>query len=107
MPDKARIKASIDEIEAEMKNAGVWSENPLPAEAYDFHEVFARDTMAYAQWLQFIFIPKVNEIIDDSNGQFPKRSQVGTQAIREFDGDDRAAELVSLLCQFDALIERG
>jgi uncharacterized protein YqcC (DUF446 family) len=104
MPDSALIKASIDKIEAEMKTAGMWSESPLPPEAYDFHQAFAMDTMAYSQWLQFVFVPRVNDLIT-SGGQFPSRSMVGTQAIREFDGDERAAGLVELLCRFDSLFD--
>ena len=70
MPDSGLIKARIDEIEAEMKTAGMWSESPLPPEAYDFHKAFAMDTMAYSQWLQFVFVPRVNDLIT-SGGQFP------------------------------------
>jgi uncharacterized protein YqcC (DUF446 family) len=62
------------------------------------------DTMAFSQWLQFIFIPRVREIIE-SQGEFPASSSVGTQAIREFDGSPQADHLVELLCRFDAVIE--
>jgi hypothetical protein len=30
---------------------------------------------------------------------------VGAQAIREFDGLNEASDLVSLLCEFDAIVE--
>ncbi len=106
MPQPEIVKARIDEIEAEMKRIGMWRNEPLPAEAYDFHQAFAMDTMTFSGWLQFIFIPRVNQIIE-SGGAFPTRSQVGAQAIREFDGDDEASRLCSLLSSFDALIERG
>jgi len=106
MPDVTEVKARIDEIEAEMKSIGMWRNEPLPPEAYDFHQAFAMDTMPFAYWLQFIFISRVNEIID-AGGQFPTRSQVGAQAVREFDGDDEANHLVSILSSFDRFIERG
>jgi len=106
MPDRAEVKARIDEIEAEMKTIGMWRDQPLPPEAYDFHQAFGMDTMPFAWWLQFIFIPRVNEIIE-SGGQFPRQSQVGGQAVREFDGDDEANHLVSLLSSFDRYIEQG
>jgi hypothetical protein len=44
----------------------------------------------------------VNQIIA-GQGKFPSESNVGIQGIREFDGDDKAANLVTLLCEFDAL----
>jgi hypothetical protein len=39
-------------------------------------------------------------------GEFPATSQVGAQAIREFDGQTEADTLVTELCAFDAFVER-
>ena len=106
MPDKEVVKARIEEIETEMRRIGMWQPQPLPPKAYDFHRAFAMDTMAFSQWLQFVFVPRVHQIID-SDEQFPQSSSVAAQAVREFDGDDSAHELCRLLSQFDRLIERG
>lgn len=100
----AQVTTSIAEIEAEMKRIGYWSSEPLPEEAYEFRQAFAMDTMAFSQWLQFIFIPRVHQIIA-GQGSFPANSAVGTQAIREFDADENAARLVGLLNEFDRLFE--
>jgi len=106
MPDStliANARKIIAEIEAEMKRIGYWSIDPLPAEVYDFRQAFAMDTMTFAQWLQFVFIPRVHQIIE-TQAAFPAQSMVGTQAIREFDGDANVEHLVSLLNDFDRLI---
>ncbi len=50
-----------------------------------------------------MFIPRVREAIAANN--FPKVSSVGTQAVREFDGDDNAGRLVTRLAEFDGLFE--
>ena len=92
----------ISEIEAEMKRIGYWSIDPLPENAYDFREAFAMDTMTFSQWLQFILIPRVRSIIEQ-RGDFPLESMVGAQAVREFDGDTTATNLVTLLSDFDDL----
>jgi uncharacterized protein YqcC (DUF446 family) len=91
-------------IEAEMKRIGFWRDQPLPPEAFNFREPFAMDTMTFTAWLQFVFIPRVREIIA-ARGTLPASSQVAAQAIREFDGYDQADDLVRLLSEFDALIE--
>ncbi len=96
-----RAALAVEKIEAEMQRIGYWQQEPLRPEQYEFRQAFAMDTMSYAQWLQFIFLPRVREAI--ASEQFPKSSSVGTQAIREFDGDTNAAGLVTLLCNFDAL----
>ena len=77
----------------------------LPPEKASFTQAFAMDTMAFPEWLQFVFLPRVRECLE--TGQFPQSSQVGVQAIREFDGWHEASDLVSLLCEFDALFTEG
>lgn len=105
MPSKyATVGAKLDTIEAEMKRIGYWQMTPLAPEQYDFRAAFAMDTMAFSRWLQFIFIPRVRGMIAES-GKFPSSSFVAAQAVREFDGDDNAAQLVSLLSEFDALFD--
>ena len=96
----------IDKIEAEMKALGWWRSEPPPPEAYNFQQAFAMDTMTFSSWLQFIFIPKVREIIA-KGGVFPRSSQVAAQAVREFDGVNEADTLIGLLSDFDAMIDRG
>ena len=96
------VKEKVVEIENEMKRIGSWQSEPLPEEKYDFQAAFARDTMAFGQWLQFVFIPRVTSIVEE-RGAFPSSSSVGAQAIRELDGDHAAQRLVTLLCEFDAL----
>jgi uncharacterized protein YqcC (DUF446 family) len=99
-----QVQAKVDQIEAEMKRIGFWQTTPLEPEKYEFKAAFAMDTMAYSQWLQFIFVPRVHEVIA-SRGPFPRQSSVGAQAIREFDGVNEASDLVTMLCEFDRLIE--
>lgn len=106
MPDYETARLKIDAIEAEMQSQGMWRSEPLPPEDYDFKAAFAMDTMPFVHWLQFIFIPRVREIIDNK-GTFPASSQVGAQAVREFDGINEASELVSLLSDFDHFIRSG
>ena len=92
-----------DRIEAEMRRIGWWQNAPLRPEQLHFKQAFAMDTMTYAQWLQFIFLPRVREAA--ATNQFPSSSSVGAQAVREFDGDPDAGDLVTLLSEFDALFD--
>ena len=96
-----KIELCVDQIEAEMRTNGMWQEEPLRPEQLQFTQAFAMDTMAYSQWLQFIFLPRVREAI--STKKLPSGSSVGTQAIREFDTVPDSDQLVTLLCEFDAL----
>jgi uncharacterized protein YqcC (DUF446 family) len=95
-----------DKIEEEMRRIGVWQDAPLPEAAYQSSRAFCGDTMSFYQWLQFVLLPRVRNVIA-TRGHFPPRSQVGAYAVRELDGSDEAAELITLLCAFDHFIETG
>ena len=97
------VARRVDAIEAELRRLGWWRDEPLPPEMYNFTQAFAMDTMPFQHWLQFIFIPRVRDIIA-SEGDFPRSSQVGAQAVREFDGVYEAEGLISLLSEFDDYI---
>ena len=92
-----------DQIEAELRRIGFWQNQPLRPEQMAFKQAFAMDTMTFSQWLQFIFLPRVREAV--ATNSFPKSSSVGAQAVREFDGDPEADQLVTLLSEFDGLFE--
>ena len=93
-----------DRIERELRDMNAWQSEPLPDEAYESETAFFADTMTLYQWLQFVLLPRVREIIE-LRGEFPGESSVGAYAIRELDGCDEAAALVAALCQFDSFVE--
>ncbi len=109
MPDESRldrVARLTDLIEAELRSLGWWSGKPPTDEQMKFKAAFGMDTMPLSMWIQFVLLERVREIIRQ-NGTFPGRSMVGTQAIREYDGRHEAANLVSLLCEFDEAVMGG
>lgn len=102
MPDTTAIRKKLDEIEADMRRIGYWDiQEPAP-EAYEIMGAFGMNTMAFAQWLRWVFVPRIESLLE-SGGPWPPSSSVGTHAVRELDGNDEASDLVTLLCQFDDL----
>lgn len=91
-------------IEHELRNLAVWQAEPPPAAAFESREAFFSDTMSFYQWLQFVLLPRVREIVAEQ-GEFPDESSVGTYAVRELDGMDAAEGLILALCEFDEFIE--
>jgi uncharacterized protein YqcC (DUF446 family) len=97
------IKAN--EIEAELRRLNRWSLVPLPPEKFNDMGAFGENTMSFEQWLQFILIPRINEI-SESKGEFPEGSMLAPYAIRYFDGDTEADNLHQLLYDLDTLINK-
>jgi uncharacterized protein YqcC (DUF446 family) len=102
--DAAAAAAKLDQIEAEMRRIGIWSENAPSPEQFQSRQAFFGDTMTFEQWLQFVFLPHAREAASGTS-PFPKTSSVGAYAVRQFDGRGEAQPLGSLLSQFDELIE--
>jgi uncharacterized protein YqcC (DUF446 family) len=94
-----------DRIEAQLREMKVWDATPPPPSAFESPRAFFGDTMTFFQWLQFVLLARVREIVA-TRGRFPRESAVGTYAVRELDGMDQASDLVHELCEFDQFIER-
>lgn len=97
-----QIRERLDAIIAEMKKIGFWALPQPSQEDFENMGAFGLNTMAFAQWLRYVFVPNVESRLADG-GPWPSTSMVGAQAIREFDGQDNAQELVGLLIEFDQL----
>jgi uncharacterized protein YqcC (DUF446 family) len=98
----ARAGEMADRIEAELKRIGMWQEAPLPEDRFEDMGAFGYKTMAFEQWLQFVLLPRVRDIIA-SEDDFPEESEVGVYALRAFDSYPDADGLSELLIAFDSL----
>jgi hypothetical protein len=66
---------------------------------------FGSNTMTYEQWIQFVLIPRIHEIIS-AGERFPESSNLSTYAVRAFDGDTEVNQLSDLLYELDHLISQ-
>lgn len=99
------VASNADEIEAELKRLGRWMENPLPDECFIDMGAFGSNTMGFEQWLQFVLIPRIREIIKEKS-DFPVGSNLAPYGIRYFDGDTNAGTLQDILYSLDQLINQ-
>ncbi len=101
-PKSDAIRKKLNEIESEMKRLGIWSKTPLPKDAFLDMGAFGMNTMSFDQWLQFVFVPNVRKLLK-TDGPWPDKSEIGTIAVREFDGMPESDGLIALLTEFDHL----
>lgn len=100
---RASLATQLDAIEAEMRRINWWSATPIEPERMHFTQAFGADTMSYASWLQFVFVPNARGLVTGGHA-LPAQSMVAAQAVREFDGQDEALPLCSLLSTFDQTV---
>lgn len=58
------VKTLLIELETELKRQQLWSDMPPDAAAMASTAPFCCDTMALEQWLQFIFLPRLQALLD-------------------------------------------
>ncbi|HQQ98258.1 MAG TPA: YqcC family protein [Cyclobacteriaceae bacterium] len=92
-----------DEIEACLRSINRWQAEPLPEHVYENMGPFGAQTMSFEQWIQFVLVPTIRDIVNE-RASFPPYSQVGVYAVRTLDGDVEAQPLVALLSELDMLI---
>ncbi len=91
-------------VERELRLMGVWSMTAPDAQALASCEPFCVDTLAFDQWLQWVFLPRM-KIILETGEALPAVS--GILAMAEMVYGERAAPaagLLAALARFDRLI---
>lgn len=89
-------------IQQELTHLGVWSSTPLAAEKFNGMGAFGINTMSLTQWIQFVLLPRIQQIIDEQES-LPSESMIAAHAVREFDGNPGYDKLIELLTQLDDL----
>jgi uncharacterized protein YqcC (DUF446 family) len=102
IPD--RIADVLLEVEANLRNSGRWDPDRPPKAALDSSEPFCLDTLRFEQWLQWVFLPRMKQILEYRR-PLPAKSAIFTYA-QEYlrKTDPLSSNLLSLIKRFDDLI---
>lgn len=91
-------------IERELRVQGWWSDEVPSAEALASTVPFAVDSMSFEQWLQWIFLPRMKEILERGLA-LPNASGILVMAETVYvDRPEESRQLRKLLAEFDQLI---
>lgn len=90
-----------DQVEAEMKNLGLWKSAEAGAEMAS--GAFGANSVTFEEWLQFTFLPNLRQTA--ATNTLPTHSKVAVAAIRNLDGLQGADMLIDLLSSVDRLVE--
>ena len=94
-------------IERELRKLGFWMSSPPDPVALASKEPFCVDTLAFDQWLQWIFLPRMKHILEQGE---PLPTVSGVLAMAEMvyqNQHQRVAGLFEALGAFDELIGRN
>lgn len=103
----ARVPALAEQlllIERELRVQGWWQAQAPSAEALSSQEPFCVDTLAFEQWLQWIFLPRMKQLLE-VGAALPSVSGIQPMAEQVYGGQiEKARALIKLLGEFDQLI---
>ena len=108
MSKKEKIKQILALLEDNLKNSELWSEEEISEEKLSSKVPFCADTLSYPEWLQFVFIRRMQAIVDGED-ELPSASGLFPMAQVYFGRDIfRFRELASILLKLDrALIDQA
>ncbi len=97
-----RVADCLLGIEMELRQLGVWESERPPADAFTSSEPFCLDTLAFTQWIQFVFLERMKLIIENGHPlplvsgiapmaeeYFRGRPESGRRLIRELEAVDQ------------------
>lgn len=106
MSDFVEIASTLIDVEAELRRLQQWDAEPPSPAALASVEPFCVDTMTLAQWLQFIFIPRMHALAAAQQLP-PGRCEIQPIAEEYFRNSQlNAAPLLRHLARLDALINQ-
>lgn len=98
-----QTKTKLAQITQELQNVGLWGACTPSDESMASTAPFACDLMPFEQWLQFIFIPRMQALID---AEQPLPSQIAITPMAEHLWSEQAAlaPLIAALNELDILL---
>lgn len=101
-----RLADLLLELEAALREQQLWETKQPSLEALSSQQPFCFDTLRFTQWLQFVFVARLKDIIECC-GALPTRSGIVPIAKENFKGVTYdAQQIIFVLAQFDTFIEQ-
>lgn len=103
MSRERQVQELLLAVEQLLKQAGLWQSTAPEAQAFTSTEPFFIDTMTPLQWLQWVFLPRMQTLLDAS-APLPSALAVAPYYEEALDADiPQRTELLRLLTALDAL----
>jgi len=90
-------------IEAELRHLDLWETTSPPEHALQSTVPFCFDTLEFTQWLQWVFLPKLRELLE-TGAELPSNSNIialAEEVLKPLEQDTR--KLFALIQRFDEL----
>ena len=94
----------LQQLELQLRAQNFWQTSKPSLQALSSREPFAIDTLTFVQWLQFIFLEKMNELIQFSQ-PLPNSISIHPMATEYFIGiPEDCREIEAIIARIDLLL---
>jgi uncharacterized protein YqcC (DUF446 family) len=100
------VSDQLLQLEMELRRQDLWQAEPPAPEALASTEPFCVDTLTLPQWLQFIFLPRMSQLIELEQ-PLPRQCGIAPVAEEFFRNTNDAEPLIKLLADIDARLQQG
>ncbi|MGO2130817.1 MAG: YqcC family protein [Pseudoalteromonas prydzensis] len=98
-----QIQVYLTQLEGLLKQHQLWQDQPLAVQALNSTVPFCHDTMAFEQWLQFVFIEKMQLLVSHAQ-PLPANFAIAPMAELMLAHKSGGAAVTQLLAQLDQLL---
>ena len=107
MAREHQVAALLIDVEAHLRQMGLWDPEPPAEEALASTQPFCIDTLDFNQWLQFIFLPTMYAILEEGR-DLPTDCAIAPMAEEFFRGSQLPSlQLELTLAKVDRLLTEG
>lgn len=100
-----KVAELLIDLEAHLRQLDLWQQQAPAAQALASTQPFCIDTLNFAQWLQFVFLPSLYGLIDNGH-QLPTQCSIAPMGEEYFRGQGLPSErLVKTLLSIDRLLD--
>lgn len=101
-----QVASILIDVESELRQLGLWQSAAPSPKALASSAPFCVDTLAFNQWLQFVFIPRMSDLVEHRQ-QLPANCQVAPMAEEFFRNRELSARsLIASLDQLDKVLSQ-
>jgi uncharacterized protein YqcC (DUF446 family) len=107
MANHEQVGLALQSLQHVMSNLGHWSESGVSDDALASQQPFCLDTMNFSQWLQFVFIPNIQALIDTHQilPRLVKGQGIEPMAIEFYKNTQADRDILVLIRQLDHLLQ--
>ena len=107
MTQSIEVASVLIDIEAQLRQLQLWQQQAPSAEALASNQPFAIDTLSFPQWLQFVFLAKMQLLLEQQQ-PLPQSCAIAPMAEEYFSHQGVAVtSLLASLAALDRLLSTG